>query len=259
MSGLVRYMPQIPLGEFVDYLYVNISADSLLSFREPTHPVLTIHTNAPTDLLPYSHLKGVFTQALPKNSASDFRHSIGIRFKPYGMYTGFGIRGDAVANRIVPSSIVFSKTDVLHIREMLQYGNDQAAIEQVHEILYDKLEPRALLYEITDMLDALVAADLSKNSQRKLALAFERSPKSFIEVFKKAVGITPLNYLHIHKIDTARQMIREQPLLALTEVAYLLGFYDQAHFIRVFRKHTGYTPVQYKKALNLCPVNSVQF
>jgi AraC-like DNA-binding protein len=259
--SLVRYMPDLALGEFVDYLYVDRSADSHSSLKEyvqPTHPIVTLNACATPEVLQQGKIKGVFTRAL-ESPESVSQHAIGIRLKPYGLYTGFGIPGNLVANRIIPASGIFSETDLQHLAETLQSGDHQAAVTDLHQLLYDKLAPKALLYEITDMLDALVATDLSKNSQRDLAQAFERSPKSFIEVFRKAIGITPLNYLHIHKIDTAKRMLLEQPLLPLTEVGYVLGFYDQAHFIRVFKKHTGATPFQYKTALALRPVNSIQF
>ncbi len=255
MSGLTRYMPSIPLGEFIDYIYVDRDSHSFLSLKEstqPTHPVATIHAKT-------GNVKGVFTQTLRKEPNPISDHFIGIRFKPYGIYTGFGVGGEVMANRVVPYSLIFSDIDLDNAAEMLQYGDDLAAVTAVHNTLYNKLQPKPLLYEITEMVDALVETDLSKNSQRYLAQAFERSPKSFIEVFRKAIGITPLHYLHIHKIDAAKQLIREQPAIALTDVGYMLGFYDQSHFIRVFKSHTGCTPFQYKSGLNSEQVNSVQF
>lgn len=248
-------MPSIPLGEFIDYIYVDRDANSFLSLKEstqPTHPVATIHAKT-------GKIKGVFTQELKKVSNPTSDHFIGIRFKPYGIYTGFGIQGEAIANRIVPCSVIFSDIDLDSAAEMLHCGDDLAAVTSVHNALYNKLQPKPLLYEITEMVDALVETDLSKNSQRYLAQTFERSPKSFIEVFRKAIGITPLHYLHIHKIDAAKRLISEQADVALTDVGYMLGFYDQSHFIRVFKSHTGCTPFQYKSGLNSDRVNSVQF
>lgn len=260
MSGLVRYMPSIPLGEFIDYIYVDRDVNSFLSLKEsaqPTHPIATIH--AKTTSLQTSKIKGVFTQSLRKESNPISDHFIGIRFKPYGIYTGFGIRGEAIANRIVPCSVIFSDIDLDNATEMLQCGDDLGAVTSIHTILYNKLQPKPLLYEITEMVDALVETDLSKNSQRHLAEAFERSPKSFIEVFRKAIGITPLHYLHIYKIDAAKRLISKQPAASLMDIGYMLGFYDQSHFIRVFKSHTGCTPFQYKSGLNSDRVNSVQF
>lgn len=40
---------------------------------------------------------------------------------------------------------------------------------------------------------------------------------------------------------------------ALTSVAYEAGFYDQAHFCRVFKSYTGITPNQYKKQKSHLP------
>jgi AraC-like DNA-binding protein len=261
MSGLVRYMPSIPLGEFVDYLYVDRSTDAHLSlnaYAQPTHPIVTIHATTPDQLLPGT-VKGVFTQALQQKPGSAPAPFIGIRLKPYGMYTGFGVEGEAAANRILPFAVLFPGIDLERAAELLRAGDDLSAVETVHNVLYEKLEPKPLLYEITEMVDALVETDLSNNSQRYLAEAFERSPQSFIGVFRKAVGITPLHYLHIHKIEAAKRLIREQPSLALTDVAYTLGFYDQSHFIRVFKSHAGCTPFQYRSGLNSDRINSVQF
>lgn len=260
MSGLVRYTPSIPLAEFIDYIYVDRDTNSVLSLKEstqPTHPIATIHTK--TTSPKRIEIKGVFTQELKKENDHTSDHFIGIRFKPYGMYTGFGIQGETVANRIIPYAAIFPDSNLDHITEMLQYGDDLEAVTSVHNILYNQLQPKSLLYEITEMVDALVETDLSKNSQRHLAQAFERSPKSFIEVFRKAVGITPLHYLHIHKIDAAKRLMLEQPAASLTDIGYMLGFYDQSHFIRVFKSHTGSTPLQYKSKVNLDQVNSVQF
>jgi hypothetical protein len=251
-------MPSIPLGEFVDYLYIDGSANSFLSSEEyvrPTHPIVTVGAKTSPDLLQHGNVKGVFTQAVKNDPGPAADRFIGVRFKPYGIYTGFGIQGETIANRIMPSSVVFLDLDLEQAAEMLLQEDNLAAIRYVHDALYNKLKPNPLLYEITEMVDALVQTDLSKNSQRYLAQAFERSPKSFIGVFKKAIGVTPLHYLHIHKIDAAKRLIREQPSLALTDVAYMLGFYDQPHFIRVFKSHTGRTPLQYRSG----SVNSVQF
>jgi transcriptional regulator GlxA family with amidase domain len=34
---------------------------------------------------------------------------------------------------------------------------------------------------------------------------------------------------------------------SLAEVAYLTGFSDQSHFNRIFKKHTGKNPSEYRK------------
>jgi AraC-like DNA-binding protein len=44
---------------------------------------------------------------------------------------------------------------------------------------------------------------------------------------------------------------------SLTEVFYSAGFYDQAHFCRVFKSYTGMTPNNYRKDKSAVPFHIV--
>ncbi len=65
-------------------------------------------------------------------------------------------------------------------------------------------------------------------------------PHYLIEVFTRALGISPYAYLLQRKIERAKQAILDGE--APAGVAASLGFHDQAHFIRHFRRITGVTP-----------------
>jgi len=56
------------------------------------------------------------------------------------------------------------------------------------------------------------------------------------------------DYMRKTRIEKARNLI-EHTNHSLTEIAYLTGFSDQAHFTRVFKQHTGSNPSDYKKTL----------
>jgi len=61
-----------------------------------------------------------------------------------------------------------------------------------------------------------------------------------IQSFSAARGISPHAYLIYRKICRAKAMIAGG--MRSLDVALELGFYDQAHFIRSFRKVLGITP-----------------
>jgi AraC-like DNA-binding protein len=173
---------------------------------------------------------------------------IGVRFKPYGLYTGFGIDGNIVSNAIVPGTLLIEDSSSLFTG--YNAGEDKLQlIQELNDTLYSILRPKKLLLEIQEMIGALVTCDLTNDSQKYLAALFERSPKSFIATFKKATGFTPIKYLHIQKIEQAKNLMVNNNELPLAEIGYILGFYDQSHFIRTFRQHTGSTPNQFKKNL----------
>jgi len=55
-------------------------------------------------------------------------------------------------------------------------------------------------------------------------------------------------YLRKLRVEKACSYL-EQGKYSLAEIAYLTGFSDQSHFIRVFKKQVGMTPLEYKKLL----------
>jgi AraC-like DNA-binding protein len=58
-----------------------------------------------------------------------------------------------------------------------------------------------------------------------------------IRIFKKQTGLTPHAYQMQLKLNEARKLIFQDK--SLTEIAYDLGFADQAHFTNTFKKHAN--------------------
>jgi AraC-like DNA-binding protein len=55
-------------------------------------------------------------------------------------------------------------------------------------------------------------------------------------------------YIRKLRIEKAVELLG-QPGHTLAEIAYLTGFSDQSHFTRIFKKHTGQSPAEYRKRL----------
>ena len=92
-----------------------------------------------------------------------------------------------------------------------------------------------------EMIDAHVdTCPTAELSISDIAAEVELSPNYLIQSFTKSRGIPPRKYLILRKICRAKKLIAkgDSPL----ETALAMGFYDQAHFIRHFRKVTGVTP-----------------
>lgn len=69
-----------------------------------------------------------------------------------------------------------------------------------------------------------------------------------IRIFKKNFSISPLQYINNKKIEKA-QLILITEDLPVKEVAYKLGFNDHSYFIRLFKKLTGRTPLEYRDTM----------
>jgi AraC family transcriptional regulator len=69
----------------------------------------------------------------------------------------------------------------------------------------------------------------------------------FIRVFKAETGMTPVRFVETCKIGQAKALIETSDLL-LGDIADQLGFSDQSHLTRRFKKIVGLTPAAYARA-----------
>lgn len=97
------------------------------------------------------------------------------------------------------------------------------------------------LRAVFDRLQRSPAADVSLH---ELAQLSEMSRYQLIRTFRAITGMTP----HAWQLNLCINLAKEQLLngTSLADVAYGLGFADQAHFQRVFKAYTGITPGRFR-------------
>jgi AraC family transcriptional regulator len=103
-----------------------------------------------------------------------------------------------------------------------------------------RLDPAALRSVIgfmDDHIDQHIALDELSNVARV-------SRFQFIRLFRVSTGLTPMRYLESRRIEFARELIRKNDM-PMAEIVLAVGFFDQSHFVKRFRRHAGCTPGQY--------------
>jgi transcriptional regulator GlxA family with amidase domain len=71
------------------------------------------------------------------------------------------------------------------------------------------------------------------------------SPRNFARRFKTATSEAPLNYVHRLRIDAARHLLENQHK-SVQEISFSVGYEDVAFFRRLFQRHTGVSPREYR-------------
>jgi AraC-like DNA-binding protein len=73
------------------------------------------------------------------------------------------------------------------------------------------------------------------------------SPFHFLRIFRKALGVTPHQYLLRLRLRRAAQLLAEEKM-PVTEVALDAGLTDLSNFVRTFGRVAGVSPKRFRQA-----------
>lgn len=73
-------------------------------------------------------------------------------------------------------------------------------------------------------------------------------PSYLARQFKHIYDESPSTYIILVRIEEAKRLIRAYPTLDFRNIAELVGYPDQHYFSKLFKKHIGQTPTEYKTA-----------
>lgn len=102
--------------------------------------------------------------------------------------------------------------------------------------------PEARLNRVLDFINQNLAKDLRLWELAQLA---GMSPHYFCELFKASTGMTAYQYVLRARMDRAKQYLRD-PKMTVAGAGLAVGFDDQSHFTKVFRRMIGVTPMNYR-------------
>jgi AraC-like DNA-binding protein len=88
-----------------------------------------------------------------------------------------------------------------------------------------------------------------KLSLKAIANVANLSTASLYRLFKKEIGISPVEFIILERIKFAKKLLKDKHLY-IKNVSFEAGFDDWNYFIRVFKYHEGITPKQYRELNN---------
>lgn len=138
-----------------------------------------------------------------------------------------------------------------HIRHT-QHPTEHALLEVFNSYLKAKKGKKskvpAWITELEELIQDHIDTNLSV-SLKGISEAVQLNPtyvsREFANYFD---NLSFGEYIRKLRIEKAIQLL-ESSSHTLSEIAYLTGFSDQSHFTRIFKKHTGQNPSDYKKSL----------
>ena len=83
-----------------------------------------------------------------------------------------------------------------------------------------------------------------------LAELISKSVSQTIRIFKKAYGVTPYEYLLDQKLGRAKLLLKGSNM-SVKDISAALSFSDEHYFSGLFRKKTGKSPCEYRRARDI--------
>lgn len=108
--------------------------------------------------------------------------------------------------------------------------------------LFQQSEVDAKIEQAKIIMNDNVDAEIDSE---ELAMRLGISYSWFRKVFKDYTGYAPAKYFQELKLRRAKYMLLNTDLSA-KEVSTRLGYRSTEHFFALFKKHTGYTPMEYR-------------
>lgn len=170
-------------------------------------------------------------------------HAVGIVATAVGAERLFGIRPATLRGKIVKLLDVWSPSKDL--RNLLLAQNDgQNKTMLIEKYFNQNLGPETagegLCRKVVSILESNPRTPISD-----IAKKFEIEDSSLIRTFTRVVGLSPRNLSNLMRMRNLLSRLDVTKQIDWTTVALDNGWFDQAHFINSFKRHTGCTPTQY--------------
>jgi AraC-like DNA-binding protein len=130
------------------------------------------------------------------------------------------------------------------IAQPIPAGNEELATEtgRIAERYLATLDPERVQDRVRKILLRLLPS--GEVDQEAVAKTLHRSVSS-LQRQLRAEGASYRQILDETRVTLAQQFVREKRY-SLGQIAYLLGFSDQANFSRAFKRWTGHTPTEFR-------------
>lgn len=180
------------------------------------------------------------------NEPTGETYAVGIVAAPVGCETVFGIRPATIRGVVCDLEAVWPQARELRDC-LLMRTEPEDLLDVVEESLAQHLQPEIAGFERCREAVALLEADPVRpigDIADQLGLSHGHLDAEFTRV----VGLPPRSLARLLRLRALLEQLDVSGDVRWGDLAVEYGWFDQAHLIRDFRRHTGVTPTEYVRA-----------
>lgn len=246
ITGHMRYLPSGELTPWIEH-YWTVSWD----FRDqPPHLVQTlshpsIHITFEKDQCQiWGPSNGRFQRYL-EGQGSTF----GIKFFPGAFYQWLNCPMHSIRNKKLGLEFLFGQSGKAFGQGVLQADTHEEKARLIEkQLLYYSPEPDERLEQTKNLCQRIIS-NRSLLRVEDLSLDTGLTVRQLQRLFSTRVGWSPKWMIQRYRIHEALEHINKGFAIDWIEISTRLGYFDQAHFIRDFKRLIGETPDAYLRAV----------
>ena len=239
-----RRSPSSALAALIEhYWYVSWDLRGLPAQQQETLP----HPNVHYVVEPGSTaIYGVHTSRFVRQLEGQGR-AFGIKFKAGGFFPFYRMPVSSLMDRSLEALRIFGDDAARFETDVFASASFDSMSAAAEKLLLAHLPPDDPNVAHVSALVASIASDRSLTSVEELALRTGLTKRALQRLFNQYVGVSPKWAINRYRLHEAVAQLQAGVPIAWTDLALELGYFDQAHFIRDFRKLVGRTPAEYAR------------
>ncbi|MEO7547822.1 MAG: helix-turn-helix domain-containing protein, partial [Ramlibacter sp.] len=172
-------------------------------------------------------------------------HSAGVQLRAGAAWALLGVPASALAGTHTALELLWGAA-AGHALERLHAAADAGQrLDVLERLLAGRLRAaRGLHPAVAHGLQRLLAG----SSVQRAVECSGTSHRHFIALFREGTGLAPKTYSRVLRFQAVLRQLAAEPEAGVAELAYDLGYSDQAHFQRDFRAFSGLTPQAWRRA-----------
>ena len=245
MDGLARYWPSSDLAPFVEHYWI-VRWDLPVPRLAETVPHPSIHMVLETS--GRSEIVGVMRSRFSRVLEGRGR-VVGTKFLPGGFRPFVSPPVSAFTDRRPSVREVFGARARNLGAQVLAHDDDREGLEVIESFLRAAKPAPDDAMVLAGRVAARIADDRSVTRVEQLVREFGVGLRQLQRLFSEYVGVSPKWVIQRYRLLDAAHRVAEGATVSWADLALDLGYADQAHFIRDFKKLVGRSPADYARSL----------
>lgn len=241
---VTRFWPSDDLAPFVEHYWI-VRWDVAEPQTAETLPHPSVHM-----VLEEGHsavvgvMRGKFSRVLEGRG-----RVVATKFRPGGFRAFVDRPVAAFSDRRWPVPGVFGPRGAGFDTEVLSHDDDMEAVRVVESFLRSFGPAASDTSALAGTITTRIAEDRTITRVDQLTSQFAMTARQLQRLFREYVGVTPKWVIQRYRLLEAAERLAAGAVAGFAGLALDLGYADQAHFIRDFKKIIGHTPAGFARSV----------